>query len=199
MKLITWNVNGLRACLNKSFTDYIFKSGADIIAVQETKLNEKLAEVSSLGYFTAWNFAKRLGYSGTLCLFKDEPLSIIYGFGSEEAETEGRLITLEYTSFYFVNVYVPNSQEGRERWYFRLEWDKKLLKYLTDLQSVKPVIIIGDFNVAHKYIDIYPENLRNEENPYGFLSEERDNFDAILNEGFVDVFRELYPTAQTYL
>jgi len=177
MKLTTWNINGLRACLDKSLVEYALFADADIIAFQETKVNEPIPidDLLSLGYSADWNFAERLGYSGTLCLFTKTPMTITHGLGNKKLDTEGRLITLEYPSFYFLNVYVPNSTGGRERWYYRLEWDGAFLEYIEKLQKNKPVIIGGDFNVAHEYIDVFPENLRNEENPPGFLSEERDS------------------------
>ena len=194
LKCVTWNVNGLRACMKKGFTQYIRSSGADIVALQEIKVNEPLEKIEALDYTAAWNFAERTGYSGTLCLFKNEPLSIVHGFGADNPDSEGRVITLEYPSFYFVNVYVPNSQSDLSRLYFRLEWDKKFLSYLSALQENKPVIVGGDFNVARDYIDIFPENLRNIKNPPGFLSSERDNFNALLDSELIDAFRELNPS-----
>ena len=193
MKIITWNVNGLRACLKKGFLNYVSGSAPDIIAVQETKLNNPL-KLELHGYTAAWNFAERSGYSGTLCLFKHTPLSITYGFNSENSDNEGRVITLEYAEFYFVNAYVPNSQGDLSRLHFRIDWDEKFLNYITGLQEHKPVIIGGDLNVARDYIDIYPENLRNDENAPGFLSEERTGFNSLLDTGFKDIFRELYPS-----
>jgi exodeoxyribonuclease-3 len=141
----------------------------------------------------SWNGGRRSGYSGTACLYKDPPLEIIHGIGIDRLDGEGRLITLEYPSFYFVNAYVPNSQGGLERWYYRLDWDDAFAEYLGNLQEIKPIVVCGDFNVARDYIDVYPENLRNEENPAGFISEERDGFSGLLDLGLVDVYRELYP------
>jgi exodeoxyribonuclease-3 len=190
---VTWNVNGLRACAKKGLVEYLADIEADIIAIQETKVNLPIDNLELPGYGADWCFAERIGYSGTLCFFKDKPLSITHGLGEPKLDTEGRLITLEYPSFYFINSYVPNSQGGLDRWYYRLEWDVSFAGYLEKLQGSKPVIVCGDFNVARDYIDIYPENLRNEENPHGFMTEERDGFNAILDVGCVDVFRELYP------
>jgi len=195
LKLTTWNVNGFRACLEKSLEEYVLFADADIIALQETKVNEPIPidDLLSLGYRADWNFANRVGYSGTLCLFKEEALSVSHNLGVKELDGEGRLITLEYPSFFFTNVYVPNSQGGRERWYYRLDWDAAFLKYAERLAERKNLIICGDFNVARDYIDVYPENLRNEENPHVFLSEERDGLNALLDIGLADVFRELHP------
>jgi exodeoxyribonuclease-3 len=198
LKLITWNVNGLRACLEKGLGEYVLSSDADIIALQETKINKPtpIADYKAVGYRADWNCAERNGYSGTACLFKKNPIMIEHKIGVDELDTEGRVITLNYPDFYFVNVYVPNSQGELERWYYRLDWDTAFREYLTDLQNDKPVIVCGDFNVARDYIDVYPENLRNEKNPHGFLSDERDGFNALLDIGFVDVFRELNPTQE---
>ena len=196
MKIITWNINGLRANLKKGLDEYALLSDADIIAFQETKVNQPTAigDYEAFDYFADFNFAERSGYSGTACLYRREPISITHGIGNEDFDTEGRVITLSYPEFYFVNVYVPNSQGGFERWYYRLDWDTAFAEYLEDLQKRKPVIVGGDFNVARDYIDIYPENTRNEKTPLGFTTEERGGFEAFINIGFVDVFRELHPT-----
>jgi len=198
MKFITWNINGLRANLKKGLDEYVLLSDADIIAFQETKVNKPTAvgDYEAFDYLANWNFAERVGYSGTVCLFRNEPILTTYGLGNKKLDTEGRLITLSYPDFYFVNVYVPNSQGERERWYYRLDWDYVFAEYLADLQIRKPVIVGGDFNVARDYIDIYPENTRNEKNPHGFTSEERGGFTALLNTGLVDVFRKLHPTQE---
>jgi len=193
VKIASWNVNGLRGCIAKGFLDYLRESSPDIIAIQETKVSARVSDVELPGYTAEWAFAERPGYSGTLCLFRRKPLSIAHGLGNLELDQEGRLITLEYKDFYFVCVYVPNSQGGLSRWCFRLDWDTAFRDYLESLQIRKPVIVAGDFNVAHDFIDIYPENLRNNEKPYGFLTEERDGFNALLEIGLVDVFREIYP------
>ena len=193
MKLSTWNVNGLRASLNKGLSDYLQTSNADIIALQETKVNEPVENFILNNYSTAWNCGERLGYSGTACLFKKDPVSVIYGLGDERFDKEGRLITLKYPSFFFVNVYTPNSQGGLKRWYYRLAWDEAFTKYINKLSSELPVVICGDFNVAHKYIDVYPENLSNDENPSGFKEEERDGLDRLIESGFTDAYRFLHP------
>jgi len=167
VKISTWNVNGLRGCLGNGLADYLKTVCADIVALQETKVNAAIDEVILPGYKAFWYCAERPGYSGTLCMSRHKPLSVKYGLGKPELDTEGRLITLEYSAFYFINVYVPNSQGGLDRWYYRLEWDAAFVEYIESLQSLKPVVIVGDFNVAHRHIDIYPENLRNDENPRG--------------------------------
>lgn len=196
MKFISWNVNGLRACINKGLVDYLSSAGSDFVALQETKVNSPFHEMAIPGYDAVWNCGERLGYSGTLSLFNKKPLSVNHGMGNPAFDKEGRLITLEYSNFYFVNVYVPNSQGELERWYYRLDWDSAFLDYLGNLNVRKPVVVGGDFNVARDYIDIFPENLRNNKNPHGFLSEERDGLNAILDHGFIDVFRELNPTQE---
>lgn len=186
-------MNGLRALLGKGFLGYLQDSQADIVAIQETKANMEISDAVLTGYSAEWCFAERPGYSGTLCLFRQKPLAVTHGLGNAELDREGRLIALEYPGYYFVNVYVPNSQGGLDRWYYRLDWDVALREYVESLHTRKPVIVAGDFNVARDYIDIYPENLRNEQNPPGFLAEERDGFNALLDTGMVDVFRELHP------
>jgi exodeoxyribonuclease-3 len=193
MKIVTWNVNGVRACMGHGLLDYLTAVNADIVALQETKTNEPLSELTLPGYATAWNAGERLGYSGTACLFKQKPLSVRNGADDDRLDKEGRLITLEYPAFYFVNTYVPNTQGSLERWYYRLDWDAAFLDYLYSLQVEKPIIVAGDFNVARDYIDIFPENLRNIKDPSGFRSEERDGFNSLLDIGLIDVFRELHP------
>ncbi|GBU22193.1 exodeoxyribonuclease III [Fibrobacteres bacterium R8-0-B4] len=196
MKIVTWNVNGLRACIDKGLLSFLSATNADIVGLQEIKTGEPVPELVLPGYAAAWNCSARPGYSGTVCLFKAAPESVQYGFGEDRFDAENRLITLEYRSYYFVNVYVPTSQGGLDRWYYRLDWDTAFLNYLKTLQQYKSVIIAGDFNVAHNGIDIYPENQRNVENPAGFTPEERDGFNAILASGFVDVYRELHPAQE---
>jgi exodeoxyribonuclease-3 len=195
MKFITWNTNGLRAALEKGAREYVANSGADIVAIQETKLNAA-ADIGLSGYFADWNHAERQGYSGTLCLFKKKPLAVTHGIGDGGFEAEGRVIALDYPEFYFVNVYVPNSQAELDRWYYRLDFDEAFREYVCRLAERKPVIIGGDFNVAREYRDVYPENLRNDSRQFGFLSEERDAFETLLDAGFADVFRELNPAAE---
>jgi exodeoxyribonuclease-3 len=193
MKIASWNVNGLRACWDKGLRDYILDSGADIIGLQETKTSEPLPELETLGFGVDWNSGERPGYSGTVCLFRKKPIAVTHGLDVPKLDTEGRLITLEYPRFFFVNAYVPNSQGGLERWYYRLEWDEAFYVFLERLLQSKPVIVCGDFNVASEYIDIYPENTRNVEKQPGFITEERDAFHALLDSGFADSFRLLHP------
>lgn len=188
MKLVSWNVNGLAACKRKGFLKFISRLKADIVCCQEVRTD---CPLHTPGYFQYWNLAERSGYSGTLILTKKEPSSVRYGLGIDRLDREGRLIALEYPSFYVVNVYVPNSQGSDERLDYRVEWDQALLDFLNGLD--KPAIICGDFNVAREYLDVYPENLRNEENPPGFLSDEREGLERLLACGYVDVFRALNP------
>lgn len=188
MKIISWNVNGLRACIKNNAVRFFEKADADVYCLQETK---GMADFELSGYYSFWNPAKRPGYSGTLTLSKVAPCSVRYGFGNERFDDEGRLITVEYPGFYLVNAYFPNSQHRFDRQEYRMEWDAELLVFLQQL--TKPVILCGDMNVARDYIDIYPENLRNEENPPGFCSAEREGLETLLNAGFVDVFRQWYP------
>jgi exodeoxyribonuclease-3 len=195
MKFATWNVNGLRACAN-SFFDYLASTELDFYALQETKLNEPFENLEGLGYTIIWNFGKKQGYSGTAIFCKYKPISIKYGFGEKKYDQEGRIITLEYESYYLINVYVPNSQGGIERWYYRLSFDSKFLDYIDILAKNKNVIICGDLNVAHNYIDIYKDNLRNEEKQHGFTSEEREGLNKLLNLGLIDVFRHFNPNKE---
>ena len=188
MKLVSWNVNGLAACKRKGFLKSIARLRADIVCCQEVRTNCPLNTPEYLQY---WNLAEQSGYSGTLILAKKEPRSVQYGFGIDQLDCEGRLIALEYDSFCIVNVYVPNSQSSDERLDYRIAWDQALLDFLDRLN--KPAILCGDFNVARSYLDVYPENLRNEENPPGFLSDEREGMERLLTRGYVDVFRALHP------
>ena len=193
MKIISWNVNGLKACLKKGFGEYAAACGADILLLQETKVASGNLPPLLQNYNAAWNFAERKGYSGTLCLFHNEPVSIKHGMGNPSLDREGRLITLEYPEYYVVNVYVPNSQANLARKYYRMDWDRAFREYVCRLQDDMPVIIGGDFNVARDYIDIYPENLRNEKNLPGFTADERDGLEQLIRSGFIDVFRWFYP------
>lgn len=188
MKLVSWNVNGLAACKRKGFLKSIARLRADIVCCQEVRTNCPLNTPEYLQY---WNLAEQSGYSGTLILAKKEPRSVQYGLGIDQLDCEGRLIALEYDSFCIVNVYVPNSQSSDERLDYRIAWDQALLDFLDRLN--KPAILCGDFNVARSYLDVYPENLRNEENPPGFLSDEREGMERLLTRGYVDVFRALHP------
>lgn len=192
MKLITWNVNGLRACIDKGLLDYLRAANADFISVQETKVNEPVKELLLQGYSAVWNHAEKLGYAGTVCLFRKKPVSVVCGLSGNDYDAEGRLITIEFKTFYLVNMYVPHSQ-GYIKKHRRLKWDVDFYNHILKLGEIKPIILCGDFNVTREYIDIYPENPRNIKNPSGFQSEERGWLDDLLETGLVDVFRELHP------
>lgn len=191
MKLISWNVNGLRACTNKGFLDYFKEINADIFCVQETKLQEGQICLDLEGYTQHWNYAIKKGYSGTAVYSKKEPLSIHYGIHSEEHDSEGRAITLEFEQFYLVNVYTPNSQRDLARLDYRLRWEDQLRRYLLELDVLKPVILCGDLNVAHTEIDL--KNPKSNKGNSGFTDEERGKMDELLDSGFIDSFRSLYP------
>lgn len=191
MKLISWNVNGLRACLNKGFTDFLSQTDADIFCIQETKMQPEQAEFNFPGYTAFWNSAIKKGYSGTLILTKLPPISVTNGIDIPEHDTEGRVITLEFADFFMVTVYTPNSQRELKRLDYRLEWEDAFLAYLTKLDKVKPVIISGDLNVAHQEIDI--KNPKANRKNAGFTDEERGKMTALLATGFTDTFRYLYP------
>lgn len=195
MKFISWNVNGLRACMNKGFPDYFKRMEADFFAIQETKMQEEQKTFHFPGYFEYWSCAQKKGYSGTLIYTKHKPLNIIYGINGKYND-EGRIITLEYPEYYFVNTYVPNSQDGLNRLDYRMIFEDDMRQYLSKLDKLKPVIYCGDLNVAHNEIDL--KNPRaNERNP-GFTIEERTKFSALLANGFVDTFRFLYPDTIKY-
>ena len=191
MKIISWNVNGLEACKRNGFMKFLKNTDADVFCCQEIK---KQCYLNTPEYIQLWNPAKRPGYSGTLLLSKREPMSVRYGMGVDCFDIEGRLITAEYEDYYVVNAYVPNSQASQERHDYRVAWDAAFLSYVSSLP--KPVVICGDFNVARDYLDVYPENLRNEENPPGFISDERAGMERLLGAGFLDVFRTLYPAQE---
>lgn len=191
MRIVSWNVNGLRACLDKGFLDYFKKVDADIFAIQETKLQEGQAELELEGYEQYWNYAKRKGYSGTAVFTKIKPLSVSYGIDIEEHDGEGRVITLEFKNFYFVNVYVPNSQRGLTRLDYRMKWEDDFREYLIKLDAAKPVICCGDKNVAHQEIDL--KNPKSNRKNAGFTDEERQKMTELLDSGFIDAFRYLYP------
>lgn len=191
LKIVTWNVNGLRACITKGFTEYFNESGADIFCIQETKLQPEQIDFNSGGYSQFWNSAEKKGYSGTACFSRKEPVSVRYGFGTDKHNDEGRAVTLEYEKFYLVNVYVPNSQEGLKRIGYRLEWEEDLKNYLMKLDEKKPVILCGDLNVAHEEIDL--KNPKTNRGNAGFSDEEREALGKLLESGFKDAFRELYP------
>lgn len=193
MKLVSWNVNGLRACVKKGFLEYFHDIDADIFCIQETKLQEGQIDVDLPGYLQYWNYAEKKGYSGTAVFTKYEPLTVSYGFSPEESEREGRIITLEYENFYLVNVYTPNSQRDLARLEFRLEWEDKLKKYLLALNEKKPVVYCGDLNVAHQEIDL--KNAKFNIGNSGFTNEEREKMTSLLASGFIDTFRYLHPDA----
>ena len=191
MKLISWNVNGLRACMGKGFAEFFAEIDADIFSVQETKLQAGQIDFAPEGYFSYWNYAKKKGYSGVATFTKKEPLSVSYGLGIEEHDTEGRVITCEFEDFYHVTVYTPNSQDGLKRLDYRMEWEDAFLAYLKKLEEKKPVIVCGDLNVAHKEIDL--KNPKTNRKNAGFTDEERGKFTALTESGFVDTFRHFYP------
>jgi exodeoxyribonuclease-3 len=191
MKLISWNVNGLRACMGKGFAEFLKESDADVICVQETKMQPEQADFSFEGYTSYWNSAEKKGYSGTAIFTRINPKSVSLDIGCDEHVGEGRAITLEFEDFYLVNVYVPNSKENLVRLDYRMEWENAFRKYVMGLDAKKPVVICGDMNVAHKEIDI--KNPKpNVSNP-GFTPEEREKMTELLGAGFVDTYRMLYP------
>ena len=191
MKFISWNVNGIRACLKKGFEEYFQEADADIFCIQETKCQEGQVELTLPGYHQYWNSAVRKGYSGTAIFAKREPLSVSYGIGIEEHDQEGRVITLEYEDFYFVTVYTPNSQNELARLSYRMDWERDFLEYLTKLEERKPVVWCGDLNVAHQEIDL--KNPKTNRKNAGFTDEERACFTKVLESGFIDTFRYFYP------
>lgn len=191
MKLISWNVNGLRACMNKGFKDFMESVDADIFCVQETKMQREQATFVFDGYEEYWNSAEKKGYSGTAVFSKTKPLSVSYGLGIEEHDKEGRVITAEFQDFYLVNVYTPNAQRGLERLDYRMVWEDVFRRYVKELDEKKPVIICGDLNVAHNEIDL--KNFKTNVGNAGFTYEERGKMTELLASGFVDSFRYLYP------
>ena len=191
MKLISWNVNGLRACVQKGFLDFFREADADIFCIQETKLQEGQISLELEGYDQYWNYAVKKGYSGTAVFTKRKPLHVAYGLGIEEHDREGRVITLEYPGFYLVTVYTPNSQNELARLDYRMRWETDFLSYLKGLEQKKPVVFCGDLNVAHQEIDL--KNPKTNRKNAGFTDEERQKFTELLQEGFVDTFRYFYP------
>lgn len=191
MKFISWNVNGLRACVGKDFMEDFEKLDADFFCLQETKLQEGQIALELPGYHQYWNYAKKKGYSGTAIFTKHEPLSVTYGLGIEEHDQEGRVITLEYEDFYMITVYTPNSQNELARLDYRMEWEDAFRAYLTGLAEKKGVIVCGDMNVAHKEIDL--KNPKSNRKNAGFTDEERSKMTELLESGFVDSFRFFYP------
>jgi len=191
MKLISWNVNGLRACMNKGFLDYFRQADADVFCVQETKLQEGQLDLTPFeGYASYWNYAEKKGYSGTAVFTRIQPLSVRYGL-EEDEEPEGRAITLEFDDFFLVNVYTPNARRDLSRLDFRLSWEDRFLAYVKELDARKPVVVCGDLNVAHEEIDI--KNAKANRGNSGFTDEERERMTRLLAAGFVDSFRHLYP------
>ena len=191
MKLISWNVNGIRACLNKEFAESFKQLDADIFCIQETKCQPEQIELEFEGYTSYWNSAEKKGYSGTAIFTKQKPLNVTYGIGIEEHDKEGRVITLEFEKFYMVDIYTPNSKRELERLDYRQIWEDEIRKYLLKLNETKPVIMCGDLNVAHKEIDL--KNPKTNRRNAGFTDEERQKMTELLDAGFIDSFRYLYP------
>lgn len=197
MKLISWNVNGLRACITKGFEDFFKDVDADMFCIQETKMQEEQAEeIQFEGYHRYMNSAVKKGYSGTMVFTKQEPISVTYGLGIEEHDQEGRIITLEYDKFYLVCCYTPNSKRELERLDYRMVWEDEMLKYFKKLEETKPVVYCGDLNVAHEEIDI--KNPATNHHSAGFTDEERNKFSVLLSNGFIDTYRYLYPDKVEY-
>lgn len=196
MKLISWNVNGIRACLKKGFLDFFKEANADIFCLQETKCQQGQVELEIEGYTSYWNSAEKKGYSGTAVFTKKKPLNVTYGIGKEEHDKEGRIITLEFENFYLVTNYTPNAKRELERLDYRMIWEDEIRKYLLNLNKTKPVIMCGDLNVAHEEIDL--KNPKTNRGNAGFTDEEREKMTELLNAGFTDSFRYLYPEKQEY-
>lgn len=193
-KLISWNVNGLRACVTKGFMEYFNEVDADIFCIQESKLQEGQIELDMPGYYGYWNYAEKKGYSGTAVFTKEEPLSVKLGIGIEQHDKEGRVITLEYKDYYIVTCYTPNSQNELARLDYRMEWEDAFRDYLKNLEKDKPVIFCGDLNVAHREIDL--KNPKTNRRNVGFTDEEREKFSILLDCGFIDSFRYFYPDTE---
>ncbi len=191
MKLISWNVNGLRACMDKGFMDFFREMDADVFCLQETKLQAGQIEMNLPGFYQYWNYAEKKGYSGTAMFTKREPLNVTYGIGIEEHDKEGRVITAEFEEYYVVTVYTPNSQRELARLEYRMSWEEAFLNYIKSLDAKKPVIFCGDLNVAHQEIDL--KNPKTNHKNAGFTDEERACFSKVLENGFVDTFRYFYP------
>lgn len=194
MKFISWNVNGLRACVGKNFMEVFNEADADIFSIQETKLQEGQIDLDLPGYYQYWNYAEKKGYSGVAVFTKIEPLSVSYGLGIEEHDKEGRVITLEFEDFYYITCYTPNSQNELARLDYRMEWEDAFRNYISELDKKKPVVLCGDLNVAHNEIDL--KNPKTNRKNAGFSDEERAKFTELLGAGFVDSFRYFYPDAE---
>lgn len=193
-KMISWNVNGLRACVGKGFLEYFKEADADIFCLQETKLQEGQIELDLGGYHQFWNYAEKKGYSGTAMFTKEEPISVTCGIGMEEHDREGRVITAEFPEYYVITCYTPNSQDGLARLPYRRSWNEAFLAYMKKLEEKKPVVFCGDLNVAHKEIDL--KNSKTNRKNAGFSDEEREDFTTLLDAGFIDTFRYFYPDAE---
>jgi exodeoxyribonuclease-3 len=196
MKLISWNVNGIRACEGKGFSQIFKDLDADFFCLQETKMQEGQLDLQFEGYESYWNYAEKKGYSGTAIFTKHHPLNVTYGIGIEEHDHEGRVTTLEMENFYMITVYTPNAQDGLKRLDYRMKWEDDFLAYLMRLDTVKPVIVCGDLNVAHEEIDL--KNPKTNRKNAGFTDEEREKMTTLLSKGFIDTFRFLYPEQETY-
>ena len=194
MKFISWNVNGIRACVTKGFLDYFKEVDADIFCLQETKLQEGQIDLNLEGYYDYWNYAQKKGYSGTAIFTKKKPISVSYGIDIEEHDNEGRVITLEFEDFYFITVYTPNSQSELKRLDYRMKWEDDFREYLKKLDNIKPVIVCGDLNVAHKEIDL--KNPKTNRKNAGFTDEEREKLTILLNNGFIDTYRYFNPNKE---
>lgn len=191
MKLISWNVNGIRACVGKGFQEFFKEVDADIFCIQESKMQAGQLDLELTGYHQYWNYAEKKGYSGTAVFTKNEPMSVVNGIGIEEHDKEGRVITLEFEDFYMVTVYTPNSQNELARLDYRMVWEQEFLSYLKKLEEAKPVIVCGDMNVAHREIDL--KNPKTNRKNAGFTDEERERFSILLDNGFIDTYRYFYP------
>ena len=191
MKLISWNVNGLRACREKGFEDIFLSLDADCFCLQETKLQAGQTDIAFEGYESYWNYAEKKGYSGTAIFTRVRPLSVAYGMGIEDHDREGRIITLEFADFFLITCYTPNSQDGLRRLDYRMQWETDFLAYLKRLEERKPIVLCGDLNVAHREIDL--KNPKSNRKNAGFTDEEREGFQQLLDAGFVDTFRHFYP------
>lgn len=190
-KLVSWNVNGLRACIGKGFLDFFNQVDADVFCIQESKLQEGQVDLDLKGYYQYWNCAQKKGYSGVAVFTRDQPVSVTCGIGIEEHDNEGRVITVEFDEYYLVNVYTPNAKRELERLEYRMQWEDAFRSYLKELDGKKPVIICGDMNVAHKEIDL--KNPSSNKRSAGFTEEERGKFTELLDAGFIDTYRHFYP------
>ena len=196
MKFVSWNVNGLRACVGKGFEESFAHLDADFFCLQETKMQADQLDLQFPGYESYWNYAEKKGYSGTAIYTRQKPLNVTYGMGVEEHDHEGRIITLEMEKFFLITCYTPNSQDGLKRLDYRIKWEDDFLDYLKRLDAVKPIILCGDLNVAHEEIDL--KNPKTNRKNAGFTDEEREKMTRLLSNGFIDTFRQLYPEQVTY-